>query len=141
MKLLARLPSHFQTILSQYVVTRLQHLQAAIALAESNTHPSDQDNDALLKLYAEQRTLRAAVQALLERETVGGPATVSLSYRVLQAAEEVLVVGRGLDVADVVVDAFGASGRGNGPAKTAIAQVSLRRKCFRSSLFIPVARS
>ena len=92
-------------------------------------------------MYAEQRTLRAAVQALLERETVGGPATVSLSYRVLQAAEEVLVVGRGLDVADVVVDAFGASGRGNGPAKTAIAQVSLRRKCFRSSLFIPVARS
>jgi hypothetical protein len=59
----------------------------------------------------------------MEKETVGGPASVSFSHRVLQSAEEIIVVGRGLEVADVVVDAFGPAGRGNGPASTAISQV------------------
>ena len=95
----------------------------------------------MLNLYLEQRTLHAAIQSLLDKETVGGPATISLSHRVLQSAEEILVVGRGLHVADVVIDAFGASGRGNGPAKTAIAQVSLARTRFGLSLLMPLARS
>jgi 6-phosphogluconolactonase/glucosamine-6-phosphate isomerase/deaminase len=110
--------------------TRYQRLDAAISLAESNAHPSDEDNDRLLNLYSEQRTLRADIQALTEKETVGGPATISFSHRVLQSAEEILVLGKGVAVADVVLDAFGPSGRGNGPAKTAISQVSAALSWF-----------
>lgn len=104
-----------------------QRLDSAIALAESNANPSDAENDMLLNLYAEQRNLRSAIQTLMEKETVGGPASVSFSHRVLQSAEEIIVVGRGLEVADVVVDAFGQTGRGNGPASTAISQVCRER--------------
>ncbi len=105
------------------VVTLHQRLDTAIALAESQTNPSDEDNDKLLNLYLEQRTLRAAIQALMEKETVGGPATVSFTHRLLQSAEEILVVGRGFEVAHVVVDAFGPAGRGNGVANFAISKV------------------
>ena len=68
---------------------------------------------------------------MMEKETVGGPATVSFSHRVLQSAEEILVLGRGVDVADVVVDAFGPAGRGKGPAKLAISKVkrTQARRC------------
>lgn len=114
------------------VVTRHQRLDSAIALAESNANPSDDDNDKLLKLYLEQRTLRAAIQTLMEKETVGGPATVSFTHRVLQSAEEILVVGRGLEVAHVVVDAFGPAGRGNGVASFAISKVSRTMPAFAS---------
>ncbi len=111
-------------------LTRLQHLDAAIAAAESNMHPSDDDNDRLLNLYSEQRTLRAAIQSLMAKETVGGPAAVSFSHSVLQSAEELLVIGRGSDVADVVLDAFGPSGRGNGASKLAISNVGAVQSCF-----------
>ena len=110
-----------------------QRLDSAIALAESNANPSDAENDMLLNLYAEQRNLLAAVHTLMEKETAGGPASVSFSHRVLQSAEEIIVVGRGLEVADVVIDAFGPMGRGNGPAKTAISQVGPQRACCRST--------
>jgi hypothetical protein len=102
-----------------------QRLDAEIALAESNVDPSDQDSDRLLSLYSEQRSLRSRIQALMEKETAGGPASVTFSYRVLLAAEEILVIGRGCEAADVVIDAFGVSGRGDGAAKTTISQVFL----------------
>jgi hypothetical protein len=117
------------------IFTRRQQLDAAIALAESNAHPSDEDNDRLLSLYSEQRNLRSAIQALMEKETVGGPATISFSHRVLHSAEEILVLGRGVDVADVVLDAFGPAGRGNGPARTAVSQVGAAHP-FRLLAFI-----
>lgn len=116
-------------------VTLHQRLDAAIALAESNANPSDEDNDRLLALYLEQRTLRASIQCIMEKETVGGPAIVSFSHRVLQSAEEILVLGRGLDVADVVVDAFGPAGRGKGPAKFAISKVKRTQARSCSSVY------
>ncbi len=121
--------------------TRHQRLESAIAIAESNAEPSNEENDTLLNLYAEQRTLRADLQALTEKETVGGPAAISFSHRVLQSAEEILVLGRGTAVADVVLDAFGPSGRGNGPAKTAISQVCQAFHSTSLDLFMIIAFS